>query len=331
MNVQPHRGCRSCSNQRVNPSIIKILETYLNRPWFLTSMKIVVTIPAFNEEHSLGKVIADIHEVMKKEKYDYEILVVDDGSRDNTREVSKEAGAKVFSHPINFGLAETFKTEVKQCLKMGADIIVHFDADGQYQAKDIPKLVDEIKKGNDLVLGSRFKGTIEEMSWLKRIGNTLFSQVISNVTRMRISDAQTGFRAFTKEVAQALSIISNFTYTQEQIIRAAKEKFRIKEVPVYFAKRKHGKSRLFRHPFTFALRAWINILRIYRDYEPLKFFGLFGGLFLFVGFIIGSWLVYLFLTTGAVGRLPFVMVTVLLVMIGFQILLFGFLADMLRK
>ncbi|HLC65826.1 MAG TPA: glycosyltransferase family 2 protein [Candidatus Nanoarchaeia archaeon] len=294
-------------------------------------MKIIVTIPAYNEERSIGKVISEVNGVMKSNKYNFSVLVVDDGSKDKTREVAQDAGAIVYSHPINYGLAETFKTEVRQCVKLGADIIVHFDADGQYLAEDIPKLVEEVKNGNDLVLGSRFRGKIEEMSLLRRIGNIMFSKVISQVTRMRVSDAQTGFRAFTKEAAERIAIISNFTYTQEQIIRAAREKFRIKEVPITFAKRRHGKSRLFRHPLTFALRAGINILRIYRDYEPLKFFGAFGALFFVPGFLIGLWLVYLFLTTGVVGRLPFAMLTVLLISIGAQIWLFGFLADMMRK
>ncbi len=293
-------------------------------------MKIVVTIPAYNEENTISIVIGKIKEAMESNRYNYEILVVDDGSNDNTVETAKKAGAVVYSHPKNYGLAETFKTEIKKSLKMGADIIVHIDADNQYQPVEIPKLIKEINNGYDLVLGSRFKGTIESMPLIKKFGNKAFSRVISNITRMKISDGQTGFRAFTREVAGKIKIISNHTYTQEQIIRAVKEKFRIKEVPAYFAKRK-DKSRLMSNPFRYATRAWINIIRIYRDYEPLKFFGLVGTTLFGFGFLIGLYLVYLHFTSGIVGHLGLMMLDILILSIGLQIIIFGFMADMLKK
>jgi len=293
-------------------------------------MKVVITIPAYNEEKTIGRVISDIREVMKKTKYSYQVLVVSDGSNDKTADIAKKARAVVYSHPINYGLAETFKTEMQKCLELKADIIVHTDADGQYLAKEIPQLIKEIENGYNLVLGSRFKGKIEKMSLLKRAGNKAFSRVVSKITKIKISDAQTGFRAFTKEVAEKINIISNFTYTQEQIIKAVRQKFKIKEIPIYFAKR-DGKSKLMKHPFDFAARAGINLFRIYRDYTPLKFFGLIGGLFFSIGLIIGLWLVYLFITTGAIRHVPSAILSMLLILIGIQILFFGFLADMHRK
>ena len=294
-------------------------------------MKIVVTLPAFNEEKSIGKVVSDIKRVMTLNKYNYVILVVDDGSKDRTSEIAKKSGAIVHSHPKNYGLAETFKTEIEKSLKLKADIVVHIDADGQYLPKEIPKLIAEVKKGYDLVLGSRFKGTIERMPLIKRFGNKAFSKVISNITRTKISDAQTGFRAFTKEVAEKINIISNHTYTQEQIIKSIREKFDIKEVPVYFAKRK-GKSRLISNPFGYATRAWINLIRIYRDYEPLKFFGITGGLIFFAGFILGIYLVYVQLFAEGVNRhLGLMMLDILVLSIGLQIIIFGFIADMIKK
>ena len=181
-----------------------------------------------------------------------------------------------------------------------------------------------------MVLGSRFKGHIESMPLIKRLGNKAFSKVISNITNFPISDGQTGFRCFSREVAEKIQIISNHTYTQEQVIRTLKNKFKVLEVPVYFAKR-DGKSRLMKNPFEYAIKAWINIFRIYRDYEPLKFFGLFGGIFFLLGFAIGLWLLYLFFTTGMVGHYPSIMLSILLISIGLQIWLFGFLADMKKN
>ena len=293
-------------------------------------MKIIVTIPAYNEEDTIGSVINNIKAVMDSRYDDYEIIVINDGSTDNTEKIAKKAGASVYSHQKNYGLAETFRTELKTCLKLKADVIVHIDADGQYSAKDIPLLLEKIKEGYDLVLGSRFMGKIEYMPIIKRMGNKAFSRVISRITRTEISDAQTGFRAFSKEVAEKINLISGHTYTQEQIIKAVREKFRIAEVPVYFAKRK-DKSRLISNPFEYAARAWINIFRIYRDYEPLKFFGSIGFTLTILGILLGFFITYTFITTGNVGGTPRVILSMLLILVGIQIVLFGFLADMNRK
>jgi glycosyltransferase involved in cell wall biosynthesis len=292
---------------------------------------ILITIPAYNEGGTIGNIIGQIKEVMDECKWKYKVLVVDDGSLDKTAIEAKDAGAVVYSHPRNYGLAETFKTEIEKSIELKAEIIVHIDADGQYKAEEIPKLIDEVKNGYDLVLGSRFKGRIESMPFINWIGNKAFSRVISQVTGIRISDAQTGFRAFTKEVAQKILITSNHTYTQEQIIKAVKQKFKIREVPIFFAKRIHGKSRLIKNPLRYATRAWIDIFRIYRDFEPLKFFGLFGGSFFTVGFLIGLFILYTFMVRGYVGGLPRVLLSVLFMSMGVQIFLFGFLADMGRK
>ena len=294
-------------------------------------MKIVVTIPAYNEEKTIGKLVGSIVEVMDKGNHSYEVLVLDDGSRDETAKNAKKAGAVVYSFPKNYGLAEAFRAEIEKALEMKADVIVHIDADRQYQPDEIPKLVAEIEKGYDLVLGSRFKGRIEEMPMVKRLGNKAFSRVISNITGLKISDAQTGFRAFTKEVAKKVQITSNHTYTQEQIIRAVRGKFKIKEIPIYFSKR-HDESRLISNPLSYAIRAWINLTRIYRDYEPLKFFGWVGTLILLAGFILGLYLVYFqFFGGGAFRHLGLMMLDILIITIGLQIVIFGFVADMFRK
>jgi glycosyltransferase involved in cell wall biosynthesis len=288
---------------------------------------IIITIPAYNESKTIGNVIENIKEVMQKYRKKYKILVVDDGSQDNTALIARKAGAVAYSHAKNYGLAEAFKTEIQKSLELGADVIVHIDADGQYLPRDIPKLLSEIDKGYDFVLGSRFKGKIEYMPIVKKLGNIAFSKVISQITKFNISDAQTGFRAFTKKVAEEINIGSNHTYTQEQIIRAIKQKFRLKEVPVYFAKR-NGKSKLIRNPFEYALKAWINIIRVYRDFEPLRFFGILGGFIFGIGFLIGIFLMFLHFTSGIVGHFALIMLDVLILSIGLQIIIFGFLADM---
>lgn len=228
-------------------------------------LKIVITIPAYNEEKTIEDVIENIKQVMENTKYcyNYIILVVNDGSTDNTEEIASKAGAIVYSHSTNKGLAETFRTEMKLCKMLKPGIIVHTDADGQYKAEEIPLLIEQVESGYDLVLGSRFKGTIENMPVSKKLGNRAFSVLLSILTRKKISDGQTGFRAFSIKAATDLPIVSDHTYTQEQIIRAVQHNYSIKEIPIYFAKRNDGKSRLMKNPFDYAMKAFRNLFRIY--------------------------------------------------------------------
>ncbi|MBI2647153.1 glycosyltransferase family 2 protein, partial [Candidatus Woesearchaeota archaeon] len=150
-------------------------------------MQILVTIPAYNEERTIGTLIEKIHKTMRNNRYNYNILIVDDGSSDKTASIAKKANAIVYSHPKNYGLAETFRTEINKSLELGADVIVHIDADMQYQPEEIPKLIKEIKNGYDLVLGSRFIGKIEYMPLIHRVGNIAFSRVVSQIAETKIS------------------------------------------------------------------------------------------------------------------------------------------------
>src|SRR3989338_4914534 len=218
---------------------------------------------------------------------------------------------------------------MNECLKRGADIIIHTDADGQYHSRHIPELIEAVKLGYDLVLGSRFQGRIKHMHWLKKLGNMAFSYVLSSLTKVKLTDTTTGFRGFTAEIAREINYINSFTYTQEQIIKAAKLGFKITEIPIIT--RRTRESRLFKNPFQYAIKAWINIFRIYRDYQPLKFFGRIGLFFLSIGVGIGVWLAYRYFTLGYVGKTPSTQLSVLLILMGIQIVLFGFLADMVQK
>jgi len=292
------------------------------------NLKVIITIPAYNEERTLPFILTEIRQVMDLTPYNYEIMVVDDGSRDRTSAVAKQYGAMVVTKKHQ-GLAQTFRAEMEECVKRKADIIVHTDADGQYHSKHIPELIKKVEEGYDLVLGSRFRGRIESMPWLKRAGNVAFSTVLTSLTGVRITDSTTGFRAFTSTVAKEINYINTFTYTQEQIIKAAKQGFRITEVPIIA--RKTRKSRLFKNPFQYALRAWVNILRIYRDYEPLAFFGRIGIFGLSLGILIGLYFVYLHFTSGIKGHLGLLFLMMILLVFGLQTVMFGFLADMMRK
>jgi glycosyltransferase involved in cell wall biosynthesis len=289
-------------------------------------MNVVVSIPAYNEERTIERVISDIKHTLKG--YSYKVLVVDDGSTDRTAQLAKKSGALVVSHPTNLGLAEAFKTEMEHALKINPDIIVHTDADGQYPAQGIPKLIAKVKEGNQLVLGSRFGRGRYRGGLSKALGNRAFAIVFSNLLRTRITDTTTGFRAFTPTVAR-LPVINTFTYTQEQLIRARNAKLRIAEVPINA--RRTRRSRLFTNPMDYALKSWINIMRIYRDFAPLKFFGAFGGFFLLMGLGLSVWILTTLVKTGSVGGIPRVILAAICILTGVQIVLFGFLADMNRR
>lgn len=293
-------------------------------------MRVIICIPAYNEENTLAGVMKEIREVMRKTRYNYKILVVNDGSTDNTEKIARKNGAIVINHSRNLGLIEAFKTAVNNAIKNKAEIIVNTDADGQYPAMFIPRLIEKIKEGNDLVLGSRFKGKVHGMPLTKRITNKIFARVLSSITKVKLSDTTTGFRAFTKEVGEKIHFINTFTYTQEQIIKALKLGFKIAEIPIIT--RKTRPSRLFNSIWTYAIKAWINIFRIYRDYEPLKFFIRIGGLIFGIGFLIGVYILYLWISQGTlIGKAPTAILSAIFMLAGIQIILFGFFADMVKK
>lgn len=222
--------------------------------------KIIITIPAYNEERDIGRVVQEIDLVMNRTNWFYQILVLDDGSTDNTKEIAIRNGATVVSNKINLGLAKTFQREMEICKNLNADIIVHTDGDGQYPPRYIPRMIESVLDGNDLVLGSRFGNGIYDGTIGRKLGNQFFAKIFSLLFRKNFHDTTTGFRAFTKEIAQ-LPIKSKFTYTQEQLIRAIRSKKSVKEI--FIQARKTRKSRLFHNIFEYFYRAAITILKVF--------------------------------------------------------------------
>ena len=196
---------------------------------------------------------------MDRTNWYYQILVLDDGSTDNTKEIAIRNGATVVSNKINLGLAKTFQKEMEICKNMEADIIVHTDGDGQYPPIYIPRMIESILDGNDLVLGSRFGNGIYCGSISRKLGNQFFAKVFTLLFRKNIYDTTTGFRAFTNEIAK-LPIKSKFTYTQEQLIRAIRSKKLVKEI--FIRARKTRKSKLFSNIIEYFYRAVITILKV---------------------------------------------------------------------
>lgn len=287
-------------------------------------------IPAFNEESTIGAVVDEIPSSINGIDT-MQILVIDDGSTDKTAQIARKKGAVILQNP-HLGLASSFRLGLQKALEMGADVIVNTDADLQYNQKQIALLVKPIVENMaDMVLGSRFKGHIESMPLAKRIGNQLATKAVSMVAGIPISDGQTGFRAFSREAALRLVVLSNYTYTQETIVHAANQMLRIVEVPVDFRKRK-GESRLISSIGGYAKKSVLTLVVGYLSFKPLKVFVVLGGLVFMVGFLFGLRVLLHFFRFGVVEPyLPTAVLSAALLVFGFQIIVIGLLAEMIKN
>src|SRR3954447_21240800 len=241
-------------------------------------MKLIIQIPCFNEEETLPLTLADLPREV--EGFDtVEWLVIDDGSVDRTVEVARANGVDhIVRLTNNKGLAAGFQAGLDASLKLGADVIVNTDADNQYDARDIPKLVGPIVAGNaDMVVGDREVMTIEHFSPLKKSLQRLGSWVVRRASTTTVPDTTSGFRAYNREAALSLQVVSKFTYTLETIIQAGKLTVAVDHVPVR-TNDKLRESRLFPSMWSYGRRNGISIFRIYAMYEPLRVFMLAAGL-----------------------------------------------------
>jgi glycosyltransferase involved in cell wall biosynthesis len=235
-------------------------------------MKLIIQIPCLNEEQTLPLTLADLpHEVPGFDEVEW--LVVDDGSTDRTVAVAKEHGVHhIVRLTNNKGLASGFQAGIDACLKLGADVIVNTDADNQYFGGDIARLVQPIVEGRaDMVVGDRQVMTIEHFSPLKKTLQRLGSWVVRQASSTTVPDTTSGFRAYNREAALALQVVSKFTYTLETIIQAGKLTVAVDHVPVR-TNDKTRESRLFPSMWSYVRRNTVSIFRIYTMYEPLRVF-----------------------------------------------------------
>ena len=223
-------------------------------------MHLIITIPAYNEENILEQTIEEIKQTMKSIDWDtYSILVQDDGSTDDTFAIAKRIATYAYKNPKHLGLASTFREEIKNCLRHGADIIVHTDADGQYPARYIPDLIRWLQQGHDLVIGSRFLGSTRYgNSFLRGQQNRMFSKIMSLLSGFLITDITSGFRAMNSKTAEQISVRSQFTYTYDQYLQAIYLKLKIAEVPI--EGRKTRSSKLVKNAFVYGCKAFKDIV-----------------------------------------------------------------------
>ncbi len=258
--------------------------------------RLVVVIPALNEEVTIRKVIQEIPSSIPNVG-EVIVVVVDDGSNDTTAVEAVDAGAVVVKHAQNLGVGAAFATGLEKALRLGADLIVNMDADGQFNPADIEKLIQPIMTGDcGFVTCTRFGNSDyrPKMPWVKRWGNKMMCRIVNWVTDKKFTDVSCGFRAYTRETALRLNLYGRFTYTQESFIDLANKNVVMQEVPlVVRGVREFGKSRVASNLFKYAARTSMIIIRALRDTKPLMFFGTMAALFLFLGIscygFIGVW------------------------------------------
>lgn len=293
-------------------------------------MKLIVQIPCFNEEQTLRQTIADIPRVIPGIEA-VEVLVIDDGSTDETVRVAREAGANhIVKHKTNKGLAQTFRTGIENCLRLGANIIVNTDGDNQYAGSCIPLLIQPILDGEaDVVIGDRQVRDNSSFSWTKKRLLTLGSFVVRRLSRTNIPDTVSGFRAISREAALNLNIVSPFSYTIEMLIQAGTHQVAITSVPIK-TNPVGRQSRLFRSIPYFILHSLATMVRVYTMYHPLRMFVSLGVVLAGLGAIPLVRFLYLYLTGDTSGHVQSLILGGMLLLMGFVAWMFGLVADLIN-
>jgi glycosyltransferase involved in cell wall biosynthesis len=295
--------------------------------------KVIVQIPCLNEAETLPVTLAGIPRSIPGVDR-VEILVIDDGSTDDTAQVARAHGADyVIRHPERRGLAAAFETGVQACLERGADVIVNTDGDNQYPGDQIPLLLGPILAAQaELVVGDRKPGDNPEFSWLKRLLQRVGSWVVAQAAGAPVPDATSGFRAYTRDAALRLYQFTRYTYTLETLIQANKKGLRVAHVSINTNPVKRP-SRLMRSQWEYVKRSAATIVRLYAIYEPLRTFGLLSLPFILVGVgLIGRFLfLYLFgfLAEGVARLVQSVLIGGTSLIVGILVLIFGLLADLI--
>ena len=292
-------------------------------------MKLFIQIPCYNEAETLPATLADLPTQIEGID-EIETLIINDGSTDDTVSVARENGVDhIVSFTKNMGLAKGFMAGLDACLKLGADIIVNTDADNQYQGASIKDLVDPILKGQaDVVVGDRNTNGIKHFSWSKKRLQKLGSWVVRQVSDTNIPDTTSGFRAWSREAALQMNVVSKFTYTLETIIQAGKKNLAITHVPIK-TNTMLRESRLFGSNFSYIKKSMATIARIYALYEPLKTFAYIGVAIFGAGFLLGLRFLFFYLLSGGSGHIQSLILASVLLIVGFQVSIIGLLADIL--
>jgi glycosyltransferase involved in cell wall biosynthesis len=292
-------------------------------------MKLIIQMPCFNEQVTLPATLRGLPRSVAGIDV-IEILVINDGSTDNTSSLARELGVNhILELGKHQGLSAAFRSGLDACLKLGADIIVNTDGDNQYCGEDIETLVRPILEGKaDLVVGSRNIDSIEDFSLLKKWLQKAGSWVVRKVAGCSIQDTTSGFRAFNREAALRTVVYSKFSYTLETLIQAGSSQLQVATVPIH-VNRKMRESRLADSTWQYLKKSTATILRIYAMYNPMRVFFLIGGVGFFLGILLGFRYLYYYLVAAASGHIQSLILSAILMIVGFQIMVIGLVADLI--
>lgn len=291
-------------------------------------MKLIIQIPCFNEAQVLPKTLSQLPRHM--EGFDQvEILVIDDGSKDDTANVARTSGADHIVHLArHLGLAQAFSRGLDASLRLGADVIVNTDADNQYRAEDIQKLVQPILNGEaEMVIGDRGVRKVTHFPAHKRALQTLGSRVVSATAGFNIPDATSGFRAITREVALETMVLSNYSYTLETLIQAGARKVRVSFVPIE-TNPPERPSRLFHNIRTYLVNSSVTIMRSFTMYRALRIFTVISAIMILAGVLIGVRFIYFYLNGQGSGMIQSLILAAVFLIVGFVTFLIGLIADL---
>jgi glycosyltransferase involved in cell wall biosynthesis len=292
-------------------------------------MKLIIQIPCLNEAATLGTALATLpRTVAGFDKVEW--LVVDDGSTDGTAELARQLGVDhVVRHPVNRGLATAFMTGIDAALRHGADVIVNTDADNQYEAADIPLLVQPILEHRaDMVIGARPIGQTEHFSWIKKQLQHLGSWAVRIASRTDVADAPSGFRAMTRETAMRLNVFNAYTYTLETIIQAGLSNLKVISVPVR-TNPDLRPSRLVKSIPNYVKRSLVTILRVFVIYRPLTLFMWSGSLLGLIGLAISTRYLALLSVGEGSGHVQSLILAALCLMLAAMSFMIGLIADLI--
>jgi glycosyltransferase involved in cell wall biosynthesis len=291
--------------------------------------KLIIQIPCLNESATLPETLNDLPKNIPGIDI-IEILVIDDGSTDDTASVAREHGVHhVIRFKRNRGLAAAFAAGLDACLKHGADFIVNTDADNQYRGADVAKLLEPLVGGHaDVTIGDRNISSLKHLPIIRRILQRLGSWVVRQVSSTNVPDSTSGFRAYTREAALSMTFVSEFSYTLESIIQTGKKRLAIAHVLID-TNPKTRESRLFKSVASYVKKSAATIIRVYAMYEPLKIFTYIGIVFFGAGFAISLRFLYFYLSNAGQGHLQSLILSAVLMIVGFQVLLIGLVADVI--
>lgn len=307
-------------------------------------MKLIVNIPAFNEEKEIGRTIKKIRDSFVLDFYAQSgliiseklIQVIDDGSTDDTVKVAKESGADlIVSYKPNRRLAYSFKQAIENSLENGADVMVNIDADGQFDPSEIPKLLLPILEGKaDMVIGNRFGETeAKNIPWIRKSLNKFAAGIIGFFLGHKTNDLTCGFRAHNRETMLKLNLTNtHFTYTQETIIDAIGKNLKLLWVPITVTYFDNREAKITKSIWKFVSNSTKIILKAIRDVRPLKFFGWPGLFFVFVGFVGMAYFAFNYFQDFKISPYQnLIIFSAISIFLGIQLSIFALIADMIKS